>query len=61
MASDRCTLSCWSPEPVAPVAAASTPAETASTPVSGRMPKVITRRTEPSFAMLVKSRRMKSR
>jgi hypothetical protein len=45
------------PEPVAPVAPAITLAETASSPASGRTPKVSTRRTESSCAMLVKLRR----
>src|SRR5215469_8279479 len=61
VASDCCNLPASIPEPVAPVAAATTAAESADTASSGAIPKVTARRTEPSFAGAVKSRRVKIR
>jgi hypothetical protein len=46
------------PESAAPVAAA--PADITRTPSSGRIPKAIARRVEPSFARVAKPRRTKS-
>ena len=48
MATERCTLSCSMPEPVAGVAAATTATVTASSATSGSTPAVTARRPEPS-------------